>query len=54
MSCSITAYATMGHAVKIMLKLLIISVVKMGTAEKPAGEGPTADTIHQPKLLDMQ
>jgi hypothetical protein len=47
MSCSSTAYATIGHAVKIMLKLLIISVVKIGTAEKPAREKQTADTTRQ-------
>lgn len=35
-SCSNTAYATIGHAVKIMLNVLIIMVVKMGIAEKPA------------------
>jgi hypothetical protein len=30
-----------------MLKLLIISVVKIGTAEKPAGEQQTADETRQ-------
>lgn len=29
----------MGHAVKIMLNVLMSIVVKMGTAEKPGGAG---------------
>jgi hypothetical protein len=29
-SCSSTAYATIGHAVKIMLNVLMSMVVKMG------------------------
>lgn len=45
-SCSSTAYATMGQAVKIMLKVLIIMVVKIGIAEYPAHNALTTKRKH--------
>jgi len=50
-SCSRTAYATIGHAVKIMLNVLIIIVVKIGTDENPARRSKRANSMVMPSML---